>query len=285
MKTKKRNIVLACALLAVVLVVGTFAYWNQTSSIDNPFDTGKYGSTVVEDFKPEDGEKWQPGVEINKDVVAVNTGDQDLIVRVKLDETWTRKGETDAYKTNTFDGDVYTVSQDNATDGLTAKDKSIVTKNFSTSTKWIDGEDGWFYYQTNLAGGATTDKWLDSVELLNDADMGKMQTTYYVTADETISATTKWYPYTGTMPAYIDADGAACAEDATGAQAVCHNKTETTYAAADALGYSDSNYVLTVTVQTVQATQEAIDAVFGAGAAFTAPDTTTWVLSDVPSKA
>lgn len=283
MRIKKQTTMAIAGLAAVAIAGGSLAYWNQTSTIDNPFDTSSYGSTVVEDFSPSDGEDWQPGVEVNKDVTAVNTGDTDLIVRVRLDETWTRKGETTAYKDSndsTSGYDVYVTNQIVADDGLTADDGSVVIKNFATETNWIDGGDGWYYYAINLAGGETSDKWLDSVELLDDADMGKMKTTYYVTTEETVTANTVWYEYDGTgeMPAYLDANGNACDASAQGAAAVRHNKTEVTYNSDSEVGYSNSDYNLKVTVQTVQATQEAIDAVFGDGSAFTAPEGTNWVV-------
>ena len=118
------------------------------------------------------------------------------------------------------------------------------------------------------------------VELLDDADMGVMKTTYYVTADETVDEDTTWYAYTGKMPAYIDANGDACQAGDDGAQPVLHNKTEVAYVDADHMGYSDSDYVLTVTVQTVQATQEAVNHMFAGSAEteFTAPEGCSWEL-------
>ena len=285
--SKKRLAGLGTGALAVALVGSTFAYWNQTAEINNPFQTQSYGSTLVEDFRPADGEDWQPGVEVNKDVTVENTGDTDLIVRVMLSETWTRKegsAATDGtYKDSQSEDagyDVYTTYQESATDGLTANDKSVVTKNFSDSANWIKGTDGWYYYAKSLAGGTSTDQWLDSVELLDDADMGVMKTTYYVTADETVDEDTTWYAYTGKMPAYIDANGDACQAGDDGAQPVLHNKTEVAYVDADHMGYSDSDYVLTVTVQTVQATQEAVNHMFAGSAEteFTAPEGCSWEL-------
>lgn len=276
---KKRNVIAICALLIVTIVAGTFAYWNQTSTIDNPFDTGKYGTTLTEDFEPSEGEDWQPGVDVNKDTYVVNTGDQDLIVRIKLDEKWTYKGAEEAYKTNTAASyDVYNVYQESETDGLTENDKTVVEKKFSDSANWIDGGDGWFYYAVNLAGGETSDKWLDSVELIDNADMGAMQIKYYFTTDESVTDATVWYEYTGKMPSYADADGNPCEKDDAGAMKVRHNKTENSYVSDSVLGYSKSDYVLTVTTQTVQATQEALDAVFGNSSEFTAPTGTTWIL-------
>lgn len=287
MKRSRRAPVLGLIGLSTVgLIAGAFAYWHQNATVDNPFDTGKYGSTVVEEFKPSDGENWQPGSQVNKSVKAKNTGNQDLIVRARLDETWTRKddpltpiNEAVKYKDSKTDPyDVYTTNQADAADGLTAADTSVVTKNFSASPNWIAGPDGWYYYKANLPGGQSTDAWLESVKLLQDADMGKMSTKYYVSASTGPESGWVWFEYTGSMPRYIDAAGQPCNKDDVGAQEVLRNKSETKYESDAVKGYSDSDYVLKVTVQTVQPTQAALDAVFGNGTPFPAPGGTSWTL-------
>ena len=271
MEKKRKSIVALVGILLLGTITGTLAYWNQTMSVENPFDTGKFGSTVVEDFKPEEGEDWKPGAEINKDVLVKNTGDYDLIVRVKLDEKWTRKGENNPYKEVKAEknGDVYIVDQHNATDGLTSADKSVVEKNFATPmVNWLYGNDGWYYYRINLKPGAETDQWLDSVTLLKDADMGKMETLSFVTSDAIVNSNTTWHPYSRAdkMPKYVSASGTFSDVDAPGFLPVLHNKTDVVYAkdgqGNTLWGYSNSNYLLTVTVQTVQATEEAVRAVF-----------------------
>ncbi len=279
---RKRHIAAASGILAVIAVVGSFAYWNQTSSINNPFDTGKYGTTIIEDFKPTDGENWQPGVNVNKDVFAQNTGNTDVVVRARLDETWTRKNTTTAYKdSNAENYDVYKTAQANATDGLTALDGSVVIKEFENNGSWIDGGDGWYYYRFNLAAGTTSSKWLDSVKLLDDADMGVMATKYFITDARTVDNNTEWFEYTGKMPSYFtvnNGQAVACEKNTPNARTVYHNKSETDYTDNTKLGYSDSDYNLKVTIQSVQPTQEAIDAVFGNGSAFTAPTYCNWTL-------
>ena len=247
------------ALVAVALIAGSFAYWNQTHAVENPFNTGeKYGSSVIESFKPGDGEDWQPGVKINKGVHVVNTGDQDLIVRVKLDEKWVRTGATNPYKEVKAETDlnkVYNVNQVSADDGLVAADDSVVLKHLAGSSKWINGGDGWWYYTVNLAEGETTDKWLESVELIDDLDLGAQEVKKYVTTDVTISSSTVWVEYTGDMPKMV------------GAVPVRHNKTDVVYkkdgGGNDLIGYVDSDYTLTITTETVQATKEAVLATFG----------------------
>jgi len=247
------------ALAALALLAGSFAYWNQTHSVENPFNTGeKYSSTVIEDFNPEQGEDWQPGVKVEKKVGVVNTGDQDLIIRVKLDEKWVRVGETNPYKSFEAEVDknkIYTANQANPTDGLVAADDSVVIKHLSNSAKWISGGDGWYYYTVNLKEGETSDNWLEDVELHNDLDVGAQEVKKYVTSDAVVNASTAWQEYTGKMPTKI------------GSNPVLHNKTEVVYkkdgAGKDLLGYINSNYTLTITTQTVQATKEAVMASFG----------------------
>lgn len=251
-----RVAVVGMAVLAVV--AGSLAYWNQTHTIDNPFETGgKYGSSVIEDFTPEDG--WQPGARVNKSVQVQNTGDQDIIIRVKMDEKWVRKGKTEPYKQFMANPDkaVYKIGQVSQIDGLTEEDDSVVIKHFSDSNNWVDAGDGWFYYKSNLTKGSSTDVWLEGVELLNDLDVGAYETLHYVTADEVVNEDTTWVKYNpvGGMPKVIGTDP------------VLHNKVEVVYKkdaqGNELIGYLDSNYTLTITTQTVQATSEAVQATFG----------------------
>lgn len=284
MRTRKTSIIALVALLVVALVGTTIAYWSQTNTIENPFNTGKlYGSTIVEKFTPKDGEDWQPGATVDKEVTVKNEGDTDIVVRAKLTETWTRRdgSSTTPPYVNLDNNDVYEVHQNNATDGLTTGDKSVVHKNFDTVGKWTTAPDtnGWYYYKENLAGGAVTDPWLKSVQLDKDIDMGLSTTTFSVAVDD---PATKWYKLDGTtkVPKYVTISGdtaTVAAEGVSGAQAVKYSKLESKIDSVKA-GYSDSDYVLTVTVETVQATKAAVDAVFGGGTPFTVPTDWTWTL-------
>lgn len=292
-KKKKANIVKVVCLVAVIVIGATFAFWTQKSTVDNPFDTSKYGSTIREDFKPSEGEDWQPGVKVEKKVKAVNTGDTDLIVRARLDETWTRKVGAPAsvepgqpgkpYKDSLNDPyNVYTTNQVSHDDGLTKADGSVVIKEMLNSANWIAGPEGWYYYRINLEGGKSTENFLDSVELLDNADMGKMETKKYVSSSTGANEDSwTWFEYEGKMPKYINSQGKEVAEGTTGAQQVLHNKTETKYVEQNKLallGYSQSDYNLKVTTETVQATEEAVNAVFGNNSTFTPPNGVSWKL-------
>ena len=96
MKLNKK--IFAVSGLAALAVVGaTWAYFNQSTSITNPLSTGTYATSMVERFTPKTD--WQPGVTVDKWVAAENTGDYDVLVRVKMDESWTRKSESKPFAT------------------------------------------------------------------------------------------------------------------------------------------------------------------------------------------
>ena len=59
------KVIAVAAMLAVAGIGGTFAYFNQTLTAANIFDTGKYDTELVEEFKPSEGENWGPGTKRN----------------------------------------------------------------------------------------------------------------------------------------------------------------------------------------------------------------------------
>lgn len=262
---KNKKIAGVAGLAAIMVIGGTFAYFNQTMTVTNPFDTGKYDTNVTEDFKPEDGDNWEPGAEVNKDVTVKNTGDYDVLVRVKLTEKWVNKTTRDTVAENTT-GLKGNASQVDATDGLTEGDYSVVEKTLDKNNWVYNDADGYWYYKTNLAAKTDTGKFLDAVKLLENADMGKYEVKNYYTTSESKPAETsigtdpktQWVLYTGNVP-----------EDAKHSMAV-------TTLDPNASGYADSDYTLTITAQTVQATDAAMKDAFGLTAQ---PTGCTWNLT------
>ncbi len=263
---RNKKIAGVAGLAAIMVVGGTFAYFNQTMTVTNPFDTGKYDTNVVEDFNPGDGDNWEPGAEVNKDVTVKNTGDYDVLVRVKFDEKWVNKTDKDWVKTNTGMDD--TTSQADATDGLVADDESVVTKTLKKENKdkWVYNKtDGYWYYKSNLAPDTDTGVFLDAVTLLEDADMGAYTVTNYYTKAETApdadkigtDPTTQWVEYTENVP-----DGA-------------RHSMAVTKQDPKKPGYGNADYTLTITAQTVQATDAAL-ATFGLTEA---PEGCSWNLT------
>lgn len=240
-RKRNRKLLIAAGLVVVIAVGGVFAYFNQTMSVENPFDTGKYDSVLVEDFSPADGENWEPGSEVNKDIEVKNTGDYDVIVRVKFDEKWVNKDTGSIVKENTGMND--SISQASAADGLVAADGSVVAKTLNKADWVYNAADGYWYYKANLTAGASTGKFLDSVKLIEDADMGEyIVTNYYSDAETRPDETdlTQWTKYTGAVPT------------------VAKHTMSVTRQNPDKPGYGNADYTLTITAQTVQATKAAV---------------------------
>lgn len=275
--TNKRVRTFLAGIIALAIFVGTWAYYTSSTKINNDLKTKGYGNRTVEEFTPD--EEWQPGETVTKTAAVTNTGDYALVVRVKFDEAWSRSGA--AFQTVGFDGAIDTVQyqaspqswkavQANGpageTDGLTAGDETVVYK-LLNSTDWTKGNDGYFYYNKPLGAGNTTENLLNSITLADNTDIGVYTTTnnyYSTTAKATIEQ--------------LKAAVAAAADDAAKKQAEAaleagyawttnkpSNVSDITYMKSDnkqdgAGGYGNADYTLTITTETCQATQVAVDA-------------------------
>lgn len=293
MKGKKQVAALA-AIVAVAGIGGTFAYFNQTLTAHNTFDTGKYDTELVEKFKPSDGENWEPGSEVNKDVTVQNTGTLPVVVRVKFEEIWER--ERDKEKETIYQMDTTknkdkiavgtpsearnkfeNVYQGDPDDGLASvdADDSVVFKKMIPDGGWVyNSADGYYYYQQVLPGIKTdettgketiaeTTKLLDSVTLAENADMGRYkETKYYALTEERPQDSGNWIEFEKIDEEYLSTREM-------NAQLKAENKGEITYmkSVTEQLeglkGYSEADYTLIVTAQTVQATAKAVESAFG----------------------
>ena len=264
---KKRNGIALAGLLSVAAIGGTMAYFNQTLSVENNFDTGKYGSTLEEEFRPTDGKDWQPGVEVPKVAQIKNTGDVDLVVRMKLEEKWTRgdailkelssaeRGDSGVYMDK-----IKETSQENAVDGLVAKDGSVVTKTLDLED-WVYNEaDGYYYYKKVLApekeGDAATqsatNEFLKAVRLLPEADMGDYKETKYYTLKEN-PGEEDWIaiPENKTEKDIL--------ENLNDGEMIYHLKS---VIGSENPGYAGAEYSLKIIANTAQATDKAVSEVF-----------------------
>lgn len=259
MKMNKKAAALG-GLAAVAVVGGTWAYFNQTAAITNPFSTGSYGGSIVESFNPSEGDNWQPGATVDKEVVAENTGNSPLLVRVKMAETWSRNGMAGTMPNITSaDGDAFlNVSQADPKDGETATDDTVVHKNLADNDAWEKADDGYWYYRGQLAPGATTESLLESVTLDKETDMGLYATTYkYCTTpgkDSKPGDNTEWKVAENGEE---DADMLVAAEAAKEEGNSFHVKKETALDEAHP-GYADADYELEITIDMVQPTEDAV---------------------------
>lgn len=257
MKMNKKAAALG-GLAAVAVVGGTWAYFNQTAAITNPFSTGSYGGSIVESFNPSEGDNWQPGATVDKEVVAENTGNSPLLVRVKMAETWSRNDQNMIAINSEKQPDFTEVKQADAEDGLVESDQTVVWKNLAENDAWTQGEDGYWYYKGQLAPGATTESLLESVTLDKDTDMGLYTTTYkYCTTDGKDSKPDDKTEWLTAENGEEDADMLAAARAAKKEGNSFHVKKETALDEAHP-GYADADYELEITIDMVQPTEDAV---------------------------
>lgn len=267
---KKKHIAALAGIAAVFAVGGSLAYFNQDLEAVNVLKSGDFDTEIVEEFRPEDGKDWKPGTTVNKDFAVKNSGDVPMVVRVSFQETWekddgayvtidtTEKEEGHGEANNKFES----VWQENATDGLTDKDDSVVEKTLNLGKEWVYS-DGYYYYTKTLPAGATTEYLLDDVTLSKDADLGKITVVkkYSTNPDKTVPEE-DWIPF----PA--DEAGNPISESELSRQLKEEGKTlyhmrSDIVTDENLTGYSDAAYNLTIKAHTVQATENAVKSVFG----------------------
>lgn len=303
MKMNKKVMAFA-GLGALVLVGGTFAYFNQSMSLDNPLDTGKYNTQLVEDFTPPDeGQELKPGQRWEKDVWTENTGDYPVLVRIRMDERWARKGTPDNfYKVigsvngswdgtkkefvpstslgkdakflegtwndtdKTFDAIQRPITSDPAknedSDGLTpAEDGTVIYKNIVNSDKWIDGKDGYWYWNGVLDKNGKTDLILNGLVVAKDIDLGKYDHKEYYAVSATQPAandTTVGVWNEAPQGSILDWSKTVLSDADKVAGKKLWRKSESNVVSGKQ-GYADSVYTLTITSDFVQATKEAVE--------------------------
>lgn len=267
---KKKHIAALAGIAAVFAVGGSLAYFNQDLEAVNVLKSGDFDTEIVEEFRPEDGKDWKPGTTVNKDFAVKNSGDVPMVVRVSFQETWekddgayvtintTEKEEGHGGANNKFES----VWQENATDGLTDKDDSVVEKTLNLGKEWVYS-DGYYYYTKTLPAGATTEYLLDDVTLSKDADLGKITVVkkYSTNPDKTVPEE-DWIPFP------TDEEGNPISESELSRQLKEEGKTlyhmrSDIVTDENLTGYSDAAYNLTIKAHTVQATEDAVKAVFG----------------------
>lgn len=307
MKSKTKLLALA-GILGVAAVGGTFAYFNQTLTAKNVFDTGVYDTELVEKFRPEEGENWEPGTNVNKDVTVKNTGTLPVVVRVKFQEEWVNKttGQT-IYLVDTSNPDqmeknnsnksqtplarnkfenVYQADWedgDDKPDGRTDGDDSVVFKQIipeGSEDEWVYNPADGYYYCKRVLKAVTkgedgedvvdeTKKLLDGLTLCENVDMGSYDILkfYALTEDRPEDGSDDWisfatasnaegevsYLSTWEMKEKLKEEG----------KTLRHMKSYTKLKSDELGGYSNAYYTLTVTAQTVQATNLAVESAFG----------------------
>ena len=297
-RISKRTKAAISAMMALVLIAATWAYFTSTSEIDNKLKTDVYGIETIEKFTPE--QTIVPGATVEKNVGVKNTGDYGVVVRIRLDEKWERGGTpfiaiSSVADDDTFNGAIDSAEKDDITgkvtseqtsyiDGLVTDDESVMYKNLiglvgGAASPWVKGNDGYYYYRSVLNAKNTTSLLIDEIIFAGDADLGLQGTPVekYSTADPDVIAPLQLAFDSALADYEADPDDAAlktALEDAEGDLELAYAWDTTPPADArditfqkvvsaiddTAGGYSGAEYTLTIITQVCQATAEAVDA-------------------------
>lgn len=147
-RNNKKRIFAAASVLAIILAAGgSIAYFTSADTAHNVISAGTVEIEMHEygpDGEPfEDIEGAMPGVSYDKTVEIENVGGG---------EAWIRARTVNA---------IILVSEEEGDAGR------LVSLDFNDSA-WTEGTDGWWYYNTALAAGETTDALFTQVTLGSD---------------------------------------------------------------------------------------------------------------------
>ena len=136
----KRNKIIQIFILCSIIITTSISFaWFADKDIKTNSFIGSVKISNIENFTPP--ENWD-GTSYEKNVVIKNTGKSDSLVRVSLVSRWVDKHE------NPFSGDT-----------------SIVKFTPENPRNWINGNDGYYYYNKILTSGESTTPLLEEVSL------------------------------------------------------------------------------------------------------------------------
>ncbi|HII4470434.1 TPA: SipW-dependent biofilm matrix protein BsaA [Clostridium perfringens] len=162
--SKKKIIGLCIAgVLAVGSIGGSLAWFTSSDSVTNPFSTASTdnpsdpnsGIKIHEDFNKEDADNTLPGDTVTKQINVINKATYDQLIRVKIKKVWKdAKGEE---KPDLDTKNINLNFENNLTDS-----------NKPEEGKWIEGSDGYYYYNGIVNPDGQTANLLESVTLSKD---------------------------------------------------------------------------------------------------------------------
>ena len=126
---KKLLIGLSVVALVALLAVGTWAWFTATAEpVTNTFKAGTVEIVLHDEFAEGGITNWNPGDCTDKVVYVENTGSKAAKVRVKLTAAWFNE------------------------EGEELENLSIENVNYTIGSGWSLNEDGWYYFDDELAG-------------------------------------------------------------------------------------------------------------------------------------
>ena len=157
MNAKKKifSIALAASLAAVAVVGSSLAYFTDKDEKTNTLTIGNVDITLTEPgwdaTGKEEAKEMYPGEAVAKDPTVTNNGKNPAFVRVKVE--WPENVDL-SYRTDYVDNKL--------------------------GDNWVDGKDGYFYYNKVLGLNETTDALFDQIVLGTDTMNGDATTEYDV---------------------------------------------------------------------------------------------------------
>lgn len=142
--TKKIKVILSISVMAI-LISGTVAFFISKDVKTNSFTAGDL-SIKIEEPNYKEPDNWN-GEKIVKDANVKNTNIMPELIRVAIEPRF-----QDA-NGNFYSGDISKVDFEYVN----------ITTNKNDISKWIDGNDGYYYYTSILKEGETTSDIINSV--------------------------------------------------------------------------------------------------------------------------
>lgn len=181
-KVKRRHNPIAPLMLLALLcfvaslgagIGGTYATITQAqkhSDIEPYFD-----AKLVQKYAPEGETAAYPGFTCSRSAVAQNTGERACWVRMRLEKKWLERDSSNKWVES----------------GDTTLNTDYIEVTLDDTTNWLDGEDGWYYYQPSIEPGQTSSSLLSSISIstqigeeYNDGQAHDVSSTYIDKAAE-----------------------------------------------------------------------------------------------------
>lgn len=268
-KTVKNKRAVIVAVAAVFVIGGVFAYWAQELLTHNSFKTAFYDTSITEEFVSPSG--WLPGQETNKDVWVKNDSTIPVFVRVKIKQEWVRteniydvdgneispiKGETLPLTFDTDSGSQYAAQIQWGEDVVklrTGTDNDFRNPAVFSLRSGKAGNGVPEVYSVSDAAG----KWL----ILNEKpdENGELEIIYI----GSVESQQKTPLLVDSVTMNPEIRQTVLRKDTRYNEET--GKWETVTTVNSQTGYDCSRYTMTVTAETVQATTEAVQEVFGSG--------------------
>ena len=167
--------IIAITLLVIGGIVGTtIAYFSSNATFANEFKTKPYSTEARETFVSPDN--WTPGTTTEKEVIAKNTGDVDVAVRVSYSENW-RDSHGEELP-------------------LIPGEEPMAIINFANQDHWIKNGN-YYYYNKKLSKNEETSSFIDSVTFNKNAIAALNCTTTTTGDQKSVSCTSTGTGYDG----------------------------------------------------------------------------------------